>query len=115
MISEALLIEEEQDRSSTTQARPPLHWWPSLGAYPGLIDTLDPLTANVGLHTVGIAEVTSPSIQVFPDLAPVPELKLWVDLDVFFPPKKTRTVLGKVMKRRRATFSTAFIDELAEY
>ena len=37
-----------------------------------------------------------------------------VPVDVCFPPKKTRPLIGKLIKRGRAKFKTAFANELWE-
>ena len=43
-----------------------------------------------------------------------PSLDVWVEADVYFPPKKTRHSIGRVVRRERAEFRTAFANELVE-
>ena len=59
-------------------------------------------------------EPTSPFISIFSQQPPTVPLDAWVEIDVYFPPKSTRPLIGKLVKRGRAKFSTAFIDDLVE-
>ncbi len=61
-----------------------------------------------------IERPTSPFITIFPQQPPTVPLDAWVEIDVRFPPKKTRPMIGKLIKRGRAEFRTAFADELVE-
>lgn len=46
---------------------------------------------------------------------PVSEPEILFEADVRFPPKRTRTMVGKVGKRGRAQFKTGFVDELVDH
>lgn len=66
------------------------------------------------LGILAITDHTSPHTTLFPAIAPPPTLDTWVELDVSFPPKRTRTVRGRIVRKERAKFTTAFGDEFAE-
>ena len=42
------------------------------------------------------------------------ELETWIDVEVYFPPKKTRVLMGRIVKRARGKFETAFAEEIVE-
>lgn len=59
-----------------------------------------------------IEKPTALFITIFPQQPPVVPLDSWVELDVRFPPKETTLVAGRIVRRERATFQTAFGEEL---
>lgn len=115
LMSEELASEEEGRDASVT-------WFESAKDFsrkPRPISLLpryggDILTATVvflGPEFTSI-ESTSQFITIFPQQIPTVPLDTWVEIDVYFPPKKTRPLMGKLVKGGRAKFQTAFADEL---
>ena len=47
-----------------------------------------------------------------PEIPVTPEMEILVEVSVEFPPKSSRRVVGQVGEKRRATFQTAFADDL---
>ncbi len=41
-------------------------------------------------------------------------LDVWMEVNVYFPPKKTRPLKGKLVKKGRAKFRTAFAAEIVK-
>lgn len=77
----------------------------------------DDMPTTAGIITgqnFSIVEPTSPWITIFVQKAPPQPLDVWLEADVYFPPKKTRPLIGKLIKRGRAKFETAFANELVE-
>ena len=60
------------------------------------------------------AEPTGQFLTIYPELESEPVVDILEDLDIPFKPLKTRTVKGVVAERKRARFTTAFIDALVE-
>ena len=63
------------------------------------------------MHLADVAAVTD-WVSYFEHEVGTPELDMLVEIEVEFPPKSRRQVMGKVGERRRATFQTAFADDL---
>lgn len=115
MNSETLLL-EDRDTSVTAFAHPAVSSRWQRPIYLGPRHGRDIFTAAVVLVGVGfdIVDPTSPFIAIFPQQPPIVPLDTWVEIDVRFRPKKTRPLMGKLVKRGRAEFRTAFADELIE-
>ncbi len=115
MNSEALLL-QDKDASVTAFGSPavPTRWQRPIYQGPGLAGDIFTATVVFTGLVIAIVEPTSPLITVFPQKAPTVPLDIWVEVDVRFPPKKTRTVAGRIMKRGQARFKTAFGDELVD-
>lgn len=115
MKNDALLL-EDKDTAVTSFAGPDVLSHLPRPKYQTLMLVGDvPVTAGIiAGQNFGIAEPTSPWITIFVQKAPAQSLDVWVEADVYFPPKKTRPLIGKLVKRGRAKFQTAFGGDLVE-
>ena len=115
MDGESLLL-QDRDTSTADFGTPLASWRWQRPIYhgPGLAgDIFTTAVVFTGLG-VAIVEPTSHLITVFPREVPTLPLDVWMEVDVRFPPKKTRTVAGRVVRREQAMFKTAFGEELVE-
>ena len=78
----------------------------------GLI--VGPATVDIGGTVFVSAEPSGQFLTIYPELESEPTVDVLEDLDIPFKPLKTRTVKGVVAERKKARFTTAFIDELVD-
>ncbi|MDO8637809.1 MAG: hypothetical protein Q7R34_16505 [Dehalococcoidia bacterium] len=107
----ALLLREKDTTVTSDIVSPFL--WPRYQLQ-RLADDISTTAGIISGQNFAIVEPTSPWITVFVQKTPAQSLDVWVEADVYFPPKKTRPLVGKLVKRGRAKFQTAFGDDLVE-
>lgn len=115
MNSKASFLQDKDSAVTMLENQVVSSWW-QRPIYYGSAFTTDISTPTVLFAGSGLAIVdpTSPLITIFPQKAPTLPLDIWVEVDVSFPPKRTRTVVGRIVKREQAKFKTAFADELID-
>ncbi len=81
---------------------------------PARLATFVPMSAAVTIEGA-VFVYTEPSPQwltIYPTIKPEPSLDVLEDLDIPFKPKKKRMVKGVVIRRSKAEFRTAFVDDM---
>ena len=71
-------------------------------------------TVDIGGTVFVYAEPTGQFLTIYPEPESEPAVDILEDLDIPFKPLKTRIVEGVVAERKKAKFTTAFIDELVD-
>ena len=58
---------------------------------------------------------TSPTLEISSEYDSANRLEIWVEISASLPPKSSREVKFKIESRKKATFQTAFANELRDF
>jgi hypothetical protein len=116
MVSQGLAAFVQDDLSSTTQnsfdQETTVLWnLSNLGKFQQIES--NPAVLVIG-NWVDLASITSTIFSLWPNNPDFQEIETWVDLSVAIAPKEVRNFVGVVVEERRASFRTAFADELID-